>query len=38
LGPTGALLSMPITVMIMLITGQDERTRWLSSFMGSVEE
>jgi predicted PurR-regulated permease PerM len=38
LGPTGALLSMPITVMVMLITEQDERTRWIAKFMGSGEE
>jgi predicted PurR-regulated permease PerM len=38
LGPTGALLSMPITVTIMLIAEQDERTRWVARFMGSAEE
>jgi hypothetical protein len=38
LGPTGALLSMPITVMIMLITQQDEHTRWIARFMGGAEE
>ena len=38
LGPTGALLSMPITVTIMLIAEQDKRTRWLARFMGSGEE
>lgn len=38
LGPTGAILSMPITVTIMLVSQQDERTRWLAKFMGSEEE
>ena len=38
LGATGALLSMPITVTIMLIAEQDERTRWIAGFMGSGEE
>jgi predicted PurR-regulated permease PerM len=38
LGATGALLSMPITVTIMLIAGQDERTRWVAKLMGSAEE
>jgi hypothetical protein len=29
---------MPITVTIMLIAEQDERTRWIARFMGSGEE
>lgn len=38
LGPVGAILSMPITVTIVLISEQDERTRWLARFMSSGEE
>jgi predicted PurR-regulated permease PerM len=38
LGSTGALLSMPITVMIMLIAQQDDRTRWLANLMGTSDE
>ena len=34
LGPVGALLSMPITVMLMLVSQQDESTRWLAQLIG----
>jgi predicted PurR-regulated permease PerM len=34
LGPVGALLSMPITVMLLLILGQHESTQWLASIIG----
>jgi len=34
LGPIGALLSMPITVMLMLVLNQHESTRWLSKLIG----
>lgn len=34
LGPVGALLSMPITVMIMLVLDEHEGTRWASRIMG----
>ena len=35
LGPVGALLAMPITVLIMLILQGDERTRWLARIVGN---
>ncbi len=35
LGSTGALLSMPITVTIMLIVEQDDQTRWLAKIIGT---
>lgn len=35
LGPTGAMLSMPITVMIMLVTKEDKHLSWISSIIGS---
>ena len=35
LGPTGALLSMPIMVTIMLIAEQDEQTRWVAKLIGT---
>ena len=38
LGPIGALLSMPITVMLMLALDQHESTRWAARIMGSVRE
>jgi AI-2 transport protein TqsA len=38
LGPIGALLSMPITVMILLALDQHESTRWAARLMGSVRE
>lgn len=34
LGPMGALLSMPITVMLMLVLSQHESTLWLSKLIG----
>jgi predicted PurR-regulated permease PerM len=37
LGPTGALLSMPITVMIMLVTAEDERTQWIARIIGTQD-
>ena len=38
LGPTGALLSMPITVTLMLVTGEDEHTKWISKIIGTEEK
>jgi AI-2 transport protein TqsA len=38
LGPVGALLSMPITVMILLALDQHESTRWAARIMGSVRD
>ena len=38
LGSSGALLSMPITVMIMLIMDRDEQTRWVARIMGSARK
>lgn len=35
LGPVGALLSMPITVMIMLVLDEHESTRWAARIMGT---
>jgi predicted PurR-regulated permease PerM len=37
LGPTGALLSMPITVTILLVAEQSEQTRWVARIMSSGE-
>jgi predicted PurR-regulated permease PerM len=37
LGPVGALLSMPITVMLMLVLDENESTRWLARVMGAEE-
>lgn len=34
LGPIGALLSMPITVMLMLALGRHESTQWLAKIIG----
>jgi predicted PurR-regulated permease PerM len=34
LGPVGAILSMPITVLLMLVFGSDEKTRWLAEAIG----
>ncbi len=34
LGPIGALLSMPITVMLLLVCQRDESTRWVSQIIG----
>jgi len=37
LGPAGALLSMPITVLVVLILRSDERTRWLAALLARDE-
>jgi AI-2 transport protein TqsA len=37
LGATGAMLSMPIMVAIMLVTAADDRTAWLSEIIGTEE-
>lgn len=34
LGPVGALLSMPITVMLMLVLNEHDSTRWLAELIG----
>ena len=34
LGPIGALLSMPITVLLMLVSQRDEGTRWMAQIIG----
>jgi predicted PurR-regulated permease PerM len=34
LGPVGAVLSMPLTVLLMLVFGSDEKTRWLADAIG----
>lgn len=36
LGPVGALLAMPITVLMLLAFEQDERTGWLAQLIGSA--
>jgi AI-2 transport protein TqsA len=33
LGPVGALLSMPITVLIVLTLQHNERTRWVAALL-----
>jgi AI-2 transport protein TqsA len=33
LGPVGAVLSMPITVMLFLVLSKDEKTHWLARFI-----
>jgi AI-2 transport protein TqsA len=33
IGPVGALLSMPITVLIVLVLRGDERTRWMAALL-----
>lgn len=38
LGPIGALLSMPITVMLMLVCQNDNDTRWLAQLIGRFGE
>lgn len=35
LGPVGAILSMPITVMLMLVLDEHESTRWAARLMGT---
>lgn len=37
LGPLGALLSMPITVLLLLVFSASEGTRWLADIMGRAE-
>jgi predicted PurR-regulated permease PerM len=37
IGPVGALLSMPITVLIVLILRHDERTAWLGTLVSREE-
>jgi predicted PurR-regulated permease PerM len=37
LGPIGALLAMPITVLLMLTFGRYESTRWLAQLIGNAE-
>ena len=34
LGPIGALLSMPITVLLLLVCQRDESTHWLAQIIG----
>lgn len=34
LGPVGAMLSMPITVLLMLVLQRDEGTRWIAQIIG----
>jgi predicted PurR-regulated permease PerM len=34
LGPVGALLSMPIAVLLLLVLQQDEGTRWIAQIIG----
>lgn len=38
LGPVGALLSMPITVMLLLALDQHESTRWAARIIGSTRD
>ena len=33
LGPVGALLSMPITLLVVLVLDRDERTRWVADLL-----
>ena len=33
LGPVGALLSMPITVLIVLVLNHNESTRWVATLL-----
>ena len=35
LGPVGALLSMPITVLLLLVFENNEDTLWLAKIIGS---
>lgn len=37
LGPIGALLAMPITVLLMLTFGSYDSTRWLAQLIGEIE-
>ena len=38
LGSTGAMLSMPIMVTIMLVTASDSRTNWIARIIGTQAE
>ena len=33
IGPVGALLSMPITVLVVLVLEHNERTRWVAALL-----
>src|SRR6185295_15703660 len=33
IGPVGALLAMPITVLIVLVLDHNERTRWIAALL-----
>jgi AI-2 transport protein TqsA len=35
IGPVGALLSMPITVLIVLVLEHNEPTRWVAALMSN---
>ena len=37
LGAIGALLSMPITVLLLLVFSQNEGTQWLAQLIGRAE-
>ncbi|MFL5777049.1 MAG: AI-2E family transporter [Chloroflexota bacterium] len=37
IGPVGALLSMPITVLLVLVLDHNERTRWLAALLARDE-
>ena len=38
IGPVGALLSMPITVLLVLVLQHNEPTRWVASLLARDEE
>ena len=38
LGPVGAILSMPITVMLLLVLSSDEHTQWLARIISKTGE
>jgi AI-2 transport protein TqsA len=38
LGPVGALLSMPITVLLLLVFQSNESTRWLAKIIGNAAQ
>jgi predicted PurR-regulated permease PerM len=35
IGPAGALLSMPITVLIVLVLQHNERTQWVAALLAN---
>ena len=37
IGPVGALLSMPITVLIVLVLRDSEQTRWIAALLARDE-